>query len=96
MFSREEVLRIAKLARLSLSDEEVERYQRQLGRVLDYVKELQQVPTEAEGFVKHIPRDAVAFRGDKMLPFAGTRALLENAPSLEEDGFLLPTVVEHE
>jgi aspartyl-tRNA(Asn)/glutamyl-tRNA(Gln) amidotransferase subunit C len=96
MFTREEVLKIAKLARLTLSAEEVERYQKQLGRVLEYVRELQQVPTESEAIVKHVPRDAVSLRGDKTLPFANTRALLENAPSLDGDGFLIPTVVEHE
>ena len=96
MFGRDEVLKIAKLARLSLTEEEIGRYQRQLGRVLEYVKELQQVPVEGEAFVKHVPRDAVAFRGDKTIPFAQTRALLENAPALEGDGFSLPTVVDHE
>ena len=96
MFTREEVLKIAKLARLELSSEEVERYQKQLGRVLEYVRELQQVPTEGDALVKHIPRDAVSFRGDKVLPFAATRALLENAPALEGDGFALPTVVDNE
>src|SRR4051812_24909163 len=96
MFSREEVLKIAKLARLDLSDEEVERYQRQLGRVLEYFRELEKVPTAGEAMVKHVPRDAVAFRGDKVLPFQATRALLANAPALDGDGFLIPTVVEHE
>ena len=96
MFSREEVLHIAKLARLDLSEDEVKRYQEQLGRVLEYVRDLQEVPTEGEAMVKHVPRDAVAFRGDKVLPFAATRALLENAPALDGDGFLIPTVVEHE
>lgn len=95
MFTREEVLHIAKLARLELSEEEVARYQKQLGRVLDYVRELQTLPTaETDGVVKHVPRDAVAFRGDKVLPFANTRGLLDNAPALEGDAFSIPTVVE--
>jgi len=96
MFTREEVLKIAALARLELTPEEVERYQKQLGRVLEYVQELKSVPTQDEGFVRHIPRDAVAFRGDKVIPFAHVSQLLENAPALENNGFLLPTVVEHE
>lgn len=96
MFSREEVLKIASLARLELTPDEVERYQKQLGRVLEYVQELKNVPTQNEAFVRHIPRDAVAFRGDKVIPFAHTGAILENAPAVEDGGFLLPTVVEHE
>ena len=96
MFSREEVLQIAKLARLELSSEEVERYQKQLDRVIGYVQDLQQVKTEKDAFVRHVPRDSVAFRGDTVRPFAATKALLSNAPALEGDTFLLPTVVEHE
>lgn len=96
MFSREEVLRIAKLARLELTEEEVERYRQQLERVLGYVRELQGLATEGDAFVKHVPRDSVAVRGDKVLPFANTKGLLENAPALEGDAFLLPTVVEHD
>jgi Asp-tRNA(Asn)/Glu-tRNA(Gln) amidotransferase C subunit len=46
--------------------------------------------------VKHVPRDAVAFRGDTVLPFGNTRGILENAPALEGDAFAIPTVVEHE
>jgi len=95
MFSRDEVLQIAKLARLELSDEEVERYGKQLDRVLGYFRDLQAVPTEADAFVKHVPRDAVSFRGDKVLPFSNTKGLLKNAPSLDGDGFSIPTVVEH-
>ncbi|MBY0369534.1 Asp-tRNA(Asn)/Glu-tRNA(Gln) amidotransferase subunit GatC [bacterium] len=96
MFTREEVLKIATLARLELSAEEVERYQKQLGRVLEYVQELKALPTQQDAFVKHIPRDAVAFRGDKVLPFTPVKNLLDNAPALEDGGFLLPTtVVEH-
>jgi aspartyl-tRNA(Asn)/glutamyl-tRNA(Gln) amidotransferase subunit C len=96
MFSRDEVLRIAKLARLELSPDEVARYQTQLGRVLEYVKELQALSTENETVVKHVPRDAVAFRGDTVLPFANAKGLLANAPLLDGESFSIPTVVEHE
>ncbi len=97
MFTREEVLHIAKLARLELTEEEVIRYQNQLGRVLEYVAELQTVPTEeGESTVKHVPRDAVAFRGDKVLAFGNGKGLLENAPALEGDAFSIPTVMENE
>lgn len=96
MFTRDEVLGIAKLARLELTAEEVERYQQQLGRVLEYVRELESVATEDTAIVKHVPRDAVSFRGDKVLPFTATRALLDNAPATDGDGFFVPTVVEHD
>ena len=92
--TREEVLKIAKLARLELTDAEVTTYQDRLGRVLDYIKELNALNTSNEGFVKHIPKDAVAFRADKALPFANTKGLLENSPAVEENSFLLPPILE--
>lgn len=94
MLSKEEVLKIAKLARLSLTDAEVTAYQTTMGRVLDYIKELSQLPTPNDAFVKHIPRDAVNFREDAAVPFPGAKAILKNAPSTEADSFVLPPILE--
>ena len=95
VLTREEVLKIARLARLELTDEEVALYAKDLGRVLDHIHELNALETPKDAFVRHVPKDAVAFREDRALPFAGHHALLENAPALEGTSFLLPTTVEH-
>ena len=96
MLSREEVLKIAKLARLELTEDEVSLYQKNLGRVLEYVHELNSVPTPADAFVRHVPKDAVAFREDRALPFANVAGLIDNAPAVEEGCFYLPPVLEQE
>ena len=95
MLTREEVLKIAKLARLDLTPAEVETYQTRLGRVLEYMRELNALETPKDAFVRHVPKDAVAFREDRALPFTGQKLLLDNAPAVEENSFLLPTIVEH-
>lgn len=92
--SREEVLKIARLARLQLTDEEVELYQVRLGRVLDYVRELREVKTPKESFVRHVPRDAVTQREDQPIAFGDAKAILENAPVRSEDSFVLPAIME--
>ncbi len=92
--SREEVLKIASLARLELSEDEVGLYQEQIGRVLGYIAELNQLKTPADAFVRHVPKDAVSFREDMPIPFGDTPALMRNAPETESDHFLLPPVVE--
>lgn len=46
MLSREEILHIAKLARLNLTDEEIEKFQGQLSPILDYISKLNEVDTE--------------------------------------------------
>lgn len=96
MLTQEEVLKIAKLARLELSGDEVELYRNRLGRVLDYMRELGALETPSDAFVRHIPKDSVAFREDKPVPFSAAKLLLDNAPSLDGTSFSLPTVLEHE
>jgi len=97
MLSREEVLRIAKLARLELASEaEVALYQRRLGRVLEHVRELSSLTVSAESSVRHVPADADAFREDVVAPFPNPGALLQNAPHVQDDHFVLPAVLEPE
>jgi len=94
MLSKEEVLKIAKLARLSLTEAEVTTYQTRMGRVLDYIQELSQLKTPSDAFVKHIPRDAVNFREDAAVPFPNGKGILKNAPLTEADSFVLPPILE--
>jgi aspartyl-tRNA(Asn)/glutamyl-tRNA(Gln) amidotransferase subunit C len=96
MLTKEEVLKIAKLARLEISEEEVSFYQNRLTRVLDYMEELKSVQTVQDALVKHVPREAEPFRKDEVRPFFNRKAILENAPALEEGGFLLPAIMESE
>lgn len=96
MLTKEEVQKIAHLARLSLTPEEVLAYQQRLGRVLDYIGELNSVATNSSEFVRHVPKDAVSMREDRVIEYADRRHLLENAPASEENCFLVPTVVDHE
>jgi len=94
MLTREEVLKIAKLARLELTAEEVESYRKKLGRVLEYIHELDSLKTPQDAFVRHVPKDSVAFREDKMIPFPQHAALMKNAPDVEGGSFRLPPVLE--
>jgi len=96
MLSKEEVLKIAKLARLELTEEEVSFYQNRLGRVLDYMTELKSIETQPGNSVRHVPLDADTLRPDEAHPFTDKEALLKNAPALEEGGFLLPAIMEGE
>lgn len=94
MLTPEEVLKIAKLARLELTNEELKVYQGRLDRVLEYMNELKAVQTPAAAFVRHVPADAKNLRVDQAESFADGEAILKNAPAMEEGGFLIPTVLE--
>jgi aspartyl-tRNA(Asn)/glutamyl-tRNA(Gln) amidotransferase subunit C len=94
MLSREEVLKIAKLARLSLHPDEIEPVSKRLGRVLEHVNELKNLKTHPDAVVRHVPRDAVGFREDKAIPFTNVAAILKNAPEVEDGSISVPTVLE--
>jgi len=96
MLTKEEVLKIARLARLELTDAEVAFYQNRLGRVLDYMTELKGIETHGATSVRHVPLDSEKFRKDEAVNFPDKEALLKNAPALEEGGFLLPAIMETE
>lgn len=95
MLSRDEVLKIARLARLTLTEQEIGFYQTQLGRVLEYIRDLNSLETSKTSFVKHVPEDAKVVRPDRAEGFGSIDPMLKNAPSLEAHCFLLPTIVEH-
>lgn len=94
MLSREEVLKIAALARFELTEEEIKSYQTDLGRVLEYVASLSEVKTDPSALVRHVPADAVAYREDRAIAWEEASQLLENAPESEDNQFSLPTVLE--
>ena len=92
--SREEVLRIARLARLGLSDEEVNKMQEQLSDILENFKILEQVDTS------DVPPTAqsIALRNvmsdDEVAPSLPPDDILANAPRKEDDFFRVRAVLE--
>jgi aspartyl-tRNA(Asn)/glutamyl-tRNA(Gln) amidotransferase subunit C len=85
--TKEEVLYFARLARLALTDEEVEKFQRQLSQVLEYVAQLQKVKTEGIEPIKQIAGLYNVMREDKVEPIDKEmrEALLEQAPQRKDD-----------
>ena len=90
----DEVKHIADLARLQLTDAELQRYQQQLSDILDYAARLQQldtshIPPTASMLVERLP-----LRADQSAPGLGVDELLKNAPQAEQDQFRVPPVLE--
>jgi len=81
--SKEEVKRIAALARLSLSEEEVIRYARELSAILGYVSELQKVDTENIRLTNQVTGQSNVTRQDKVDGWDKTGQLVKMAPSAE-------------
>lgn len=94
--THEEVRAIAHLARLQLTDEEVERFAGQLSDVLDYAARLNEVDTsEISPTASVLPMNA-PLRPDKVRPCPPRDQLLANAPDPAGGMFRVPRVLELE
>jgi aspartyl-tRNA(Asn)/glutamyl-tRNA(Gln) amidotransferase subunit C len=92
--TREEVIHIAKLARLELSDAEIERYQHQLSSILEYADRLKELDTSKIPPTSSVLPARSRFRDDtpgKSLP---VEKLLQNAFQSEKDQFKVPPALE--
>lgn len=67
MLKKEDIIHIAKLARIGLEDEEIEKYQRELSLILDYFKKLEKADTENVDPIGHITGSHSVFRDDKVI-----------------------------
>ena len=91
--SREEVLHVAELARLSLRPEEVELFTRQLNEILAYVQKLEELDTTGVAPLAHVIPLVNAFREDVVRECLPLEAVLKNAPAREDGSFLVPRVI---
>jgi aspartyl-tRNA(Asn)/glutamyl-tRNA(Gln) amidotransferase subunit C len=77
--SREEVLRIAQLARLELTADEVELFTRQLAGILDYVEQIRELDTTGVPPTSHVMNQPID-RPDEPRPTLPREEALQNAP----------------
>lgn len=91
--SKDQVLKIAKLARLELSAEEVERYSTQLSAILDYVETLNKLNVDGIEPTAHAVMVPTPFREDVIVADTTMDKSLANAPDREETFFKVPKVI---
>ena len=94
--SREEVLRIATLARIDLDDDEVESLRDDLGSILGYVEKLEELDLDDVEPQTHAVDLEAAFREDEVDQTLDRDDVLTNAPDVEDGHFRVPKVVEDE
>lgn len=94
MLTPEEVRHVAMLARLGLSDEEVETMRAQLVQVLDYINMLDKVDTSKIPPTAQILSHLNITRQDVPRESWPREAMLANAPASEENFFRVPAVLE--
>lgn len=92
--SREDVLHVARLARIALSDDEVGRFQTQLSDILDHFDVLRQIDTEGVPPTAHTLDLVNVERDDEECPSMPVGEVLRNAPVREGDLFRVRAVLE--
>jgi len=96
--SREDVVRVAELAYLDLSDTELETYRKQVDEILEYIEKLNELDTTSvEPMAQVLTDDQTAdatLREDVEVPCHGAAELLKQAPDPEPPYFRVPKVIE--
>jgi aspartyl-tRNA(Asn)/glutamyl-tRNA(Gln) amidotransferase subunit C len=96
--SREDVIRVAELAYLDLSEAELESYRNQLDAILEYIGKLDELDTASvEPMAQVLSDDQTAdatLREDLVVPCAVAEDILKQAPDPEPPYFRVPKVIE--
>jgi aspartyl-tRNA(Asn)/glutamyl-tRNA(Gln) amidotransferase subunit C len=91
--TREAVEKVALLARLQLSDAELDTMTAQLGQVVGYVDQLADVDTEGVEPMAHAVEVSNVFADDCVAPSLPREQALANAPRHNDRGYLVPAVL---
>ncbi|MFZ5775123.1 MAG: Asp-tRNA(Asn)/Glu-tRNA(Gln) amidotransferase subunit GatC [Thermodesulfobacteriota bacterium] len=89
----EEVAYVARLARLELSPDEVEKTTAQLDRILGYVEKLGELDTSGVEPTSHALAARNAFRPDEVKASLGQAGALANGPLTNSEAFIVPRVI---
>ena len=92
MLSRDQVLYVARLARLELTDEEVERFSGELSKVLDHIEKISELgDLEDVPPTSHVVEIENALRADEPRPSWPRDVVLDDAPDAAQGGFRVPS-----
>ncbi len=91
--SKEEVLHVAKLARLSFSEKEIGIFTHQLNQILIYMEKLNEVDTSKIEPTYHALEITNVFREDDIKPSLDKEKVLSNAPKKDRDMIVVPRVI---
>jgi aspartyl-tRNA(Asn)/glutamyl-tRNA(Gln) amidotransferase subunit C len=91
MLDRSQVLHVARLARLELSEEEVQKMAAELSKVLDHIEKIRELDLEGVPPTSHVVEVTDALRADEPGPCLPASVVLAAAPEPLEGGFGVPT-----
>jgi aspartyl-tRNA(Asn)/glutamyl-tRNA(Gln) amidotransferase subunit C len=91
MLAREQVIHVARLARLELSDDELERMQAELSKVLDHIEKIRELDLDGIAPTSHVVDVVNRLRPDEPVPSLPRELALQPAPEPVAGGFGVPS-----
>lgn len=91
MIDRDQVLHVARLARLALTDDEVERMSSELSAVLGHIENISQLDLQGVEPTSHVVSVENVLREDVPRPSLPREVVLEAAPDASDSGFRVPS-----
>jgi aspartyl-tRNA(Asn)/glutamyl-tRNA(Gln) amidotransferase subunit C len=91
--TKDDVIKVANLARLDLTEAEIDEFAPQLNAILNYFEELQELDTEnVEPTTRAIDINNIT-RSDEQKTYPDRESLLNSAPDREDDFFRVPQIL---
>lgn len=91
--NKEEVIHIAQLARLNLTESEIEKYTKDMQEIIEFANLINNVDTEGMNETIGANEKTNVLRKDEVVNFENRELLLSNAPSQDEGMFRIPKVI---
>jgi aspartyl-tRNA(Asn)/glutamyl-tRNA(Gln) amidotransferase subunit C len=88
------VVRIARLARIAVPEDELEPLAGELSHILEWIEQLNEVDTEGVAPMTSVVAMRLAWRADRVTDGGQAEAILANAPARQDGYFVVPKVVE--
>jgi len=92
--SKDDVIKVSELARLEFKEHELEKFTEQLGNILEYIEQLNELDTDNVVPTSHVLDIATPLREDKVVEWLSIEEVLKNAPESEDDFIVVPQVIE--
>src|ERR671915_449012 len=91
MLDRDQVLRVARLARLRLTDDEVDRLAAELPKILEHIEKMEELDLEGVEPTSHVVDVTNVLREDVPRPSLPRERALQGAPDVADGGFRVPS-----
>ena len=93
-FDKKSLLKLGKLARISISDDKLNNLSKDLNSILEFVDQLKEIKTDQVDPTSNSLNQKLEVRDDKVDTKNSVEDVLENAPEKEMDFFVVPKVIE--